>query len=650
MDFFEQQDRARRNTLLLTFFFAAAVVMIILAVYAALAGIYLSQSKPLPPGAGWAENLARLWNADLFIWTVIGTLAVIGTGTVYKISSLAAGGEAVARMFQAQPVSPETADPAERRLLNVVEEIAIASGVPVPRVFLLNDSSINAFAAGFSISDAVIGVTRGCMTLLTRDELQGVIAHEFSHILNGDMRLNLRLMGVLHGILLISLIGWWIFRVSFRTSGGQGARGGKKGGGAVFIVLTGLMLMVIGYIGVFFARIIKSAVSRQREFLSDASAVQFTRNPGGIAGALKKIGGLPAGGLIANPNTEAASHLLFADGLQRHFFNLMSTHPPLDERIRRIDPTFKGEFQAVQAQAFQPEPELASGFASAAAPHPPAADVIPGAPPDNPFERIGRMDSGNLSRAPRLLALLPPAVRAGARSPGGARAVLMAMLMSSDPETRRKQMDCIRASDRALAEGASALLPQVELMPPELFALVTDISAASLRCLSRSEMADFAQILRKVVEMDGTITLFEFMVQAIVTGRMKSWAGRMRDSLFASSSTSASWPAMAVVISTLAYYGAASDSEAAAAFDCGAARLSPGREASILPKERCGLRQVEQALLDLKSIAPVLKKRFLSACLACVEHNGKVNRSEAELLRAVAGALDCPVAPVMPTV
>ncbi len=241
---------------------------------------------------------------------------------------------------------PDSTDPDERRLLNVVEEMAIASGLPVPPVYLLeNEPGINAFAAGHTPGDAVIAVTSGTLRRLSRDELQGVIGHEFSHILNGDMRLNIRLMGVLFGILVIGIVGWIIFRSSFgsptRCPDDDDDRKGFNP-----IPLIGLALYVIGYVGVFFGNLIKAAVSRQREFLADASAVQFTRNPDGLAGALKKIGALAEGSQIQDPHAEEASHLFFgkAVGGLDHFFGLLASHPPLVERIRRIDPSFTGDF------------------------------------------------------------------------------------------------------------------------------------------------------------------------------------------------------------------------------------------------------------------------------------------------------------------
>jgi Zn-dependent protease with chaperone function len=323
MNFFEHQDRARRNTKWLVVYFIAAVALMIAAIYAVFAAAFLR-------GGG------SFWHTELFAGVALGTVFVILCGSLTKTLALRQGGSAVASMLGGRPINTNTTDPDERKLLNVVEEVAIASGISVPTVYLLpEEEGINAFAAGRSPADAVIGVTRGCMTLLTREELQGVIAHEFSHVLNGDMRLNVRLIGLVFGIFCLSQIGRILIRTSGRRSGGS-----KKGGNP--LPLIGIALMIIGAIGVFFGRLIKSAVSRQREFLADAAAVQFTRNPAGLAGALKKIGGLLHGSRIDNAHAEEASHLFFSNALASSWSSLMATHPPLAERIKRLDPSSMG--------------------------------------------------------------------------------------------------------------------------------------------------------------------------------------------------------------------------------------------------------------------------------------------------------------------
>ena len=298
------------------------------------------ERSPAPPHRG-------IWRPELFLGIAAGTLLVVALGSLYKIAELSAGGETVALMMGGRAVDPQTTDLAERRLLNVVEEMALASGIPVPPVFVLeNEPSINAFAAGHQPGDAVVAVSAGALRYLSREELQGVMGHEFSHILNGDMRLNLRLIGVVNGILVLAILGYYILRFG----GLSGRRSDKDSSGAAIFFL-GLALVILGYLGVFFGNLIKAAISRQREFLADASSVQFTRYPGGIAGALKKIGGLDEGSRIRDAHASEISHMFFGDAFAGSFFRLFATHPPLDERIRALEPNFDGVFPPVEPVA-----------------------------------------------------------------------------------------------------------------------------------------------------------------------------------------------------------------------------------------------------------------------------------------------------------
>jgi len=651
MDFFEHQDRARRNTFLLTLLFIAAVVLIVIAVYFVVLYLFSLQPQSGPQDA-FSSKPVQFWDPVLFAWTAIATLLIISLGTAYKISSLAAGGRAVANIFGAKPIDPDTADPAERRLLNVVEEIAIASGLPIPAVYVLEEQGINAFAAGFSPGDAIIGVTQGCLNLLSRDELQAVVAHEFSHVLYGDMRLNLKLMGILHGILVISLIGYFILRISGQPSSSRmsGAARRKEGNTLVFILL-GLALMIIGYIGVFFARLIKSAVSRQREFLADAASVQFTRNPNAMAGALKKIGGFFLGGQIKHPNAEEASHLFFADGLRHSFFNFMSTHPPLLERIRRIEPDFDGVFEeAVATSVQEPGPSREgpgwtwgqSQFITAEQPHALKITIAT----DQMSKLVGRPNADHLNQISRWLATLPADIRSAARQPAGAQALIFAMLISRDDKIRTSQMQFLQSElDRQTYAGISELMTVVENIPPEWSLPIADLAMATLKSLPKSELIVFRDRLKTVVEADGAITLFEYMIESMICGQIKSWTTRVKSSLFSFSDERRFLPAMSVILSTLAYYGNSADADADAACQAGSKKLAAGESFEILPREKCGLPQIDKALTVLTRAAPQIKKSFLNACSECIAHDGKTSVSEAELLRAISSVLDCPIPP-----
>ena len=366
MNFFDYQDRARKWTRLLVVLYALAVLLTILSVYAVVI-IVFHAAAPAVVNVTSPHHLLSAdpvmvfpddrnisywgwWEPGWFLWSALLTALVLLSGTVYKVVELAGGGAVVARLMGGSPVELQTAEPGEQRLRNVVEEMAIASGTPVPELYVLPDESINAFAAGHTTHDAAIAVTRGALRVLTRDELQGVIAHEFSHILNCDMRLNIRLMGLLNGLLLIALSGYYLMRFS----GNAMPRRGKGAGAVALLALFGLLIMVVGYIGVFFANLIKAAIGREREYLADASAVQFTRNPAGLAGALKKIAALSEGSMIESPAAAQTSHFFIAEPGVSSWLNFLATHPPLEDRIRRLDPAFTGDLQAVDQRLLAP--------------------------------------------------------------------------------------------------------------------------------------------------------------------------------------------------------------------------------------------------------------------------------------------------------
>ena len=462
MDFFERQDQARRNTKLLVVYFVLGVATLIVAVYAAALGIFTGLSSHHRTGYGEEVQLV-LWNPQLFLVAAGGTLAVIVLGSGFKTLELAQGGSTVATMLGGRLVAPTTTDPDERKLRNVVEEMAIAAGVPVPQVYLLpGEQGINAFAAGHSTSDAVVAVTAGAVRMLTRDELQGVIGHEFSHILNGDMRLNLRLMGIIFGILCLTVIGRVLLYTRSRSDKDKNP-----------LPLLGLALIVIGWIGMAFGRLIQAAVSRQREFLADASSVQFTRNPAGLAGALKKIGGLDLGSKLQAAHAEEASHMFFGNGMGESFFHLMDTHPPLAERIRAIDPAFDGSFPPVSIAAEEraaprvapaqrsplpfPFPGMPRGQGGLAGLAPPiiAAQTV--------MASTGSPTPAHLRYAEGLRVSIPANLQTAAQEGLGASTVIYALLLSDDETVRRKQLEELAsATSPAVCQETLRVLPDVQ--------------------------------------------------------------------------------------------------------------------------------------------------------------------------------------------
>ncbi len=620
-------------------YFLLAVVLIILAVYVAvwliLGGVGMKTGAGTP----------RLWTPDLFLGVAGGTLAIVAMGTLYKLLELRAGGEVVAHMLGGTLVARGTQDFRQRQLLNVVEEMAIASGVPVPPVYVLEQASaINAFAAGHSPADAVVGVTRGCLERLTRDELQGVIAHEFSHILNGDMRLNLRLIGVLHGILVIALLGQVLLRSVMYSSGRSSSRRGKDNGAKMLIPLLGVALIIIGYVGVFFARLIQSAVSREREYLADASAVQFTRNPAGLAGALKRIATLASGSRIDEPKAAEASHLFFGNAAASSWFGWLATHPPLTERIRRLDPSFVGELAASPASA---PPATALPVAAFAGGTAGGRDRVPALEPAALMAQVGAPTNAHLDFAARLRAGLPPALTAAVTEPFGAQAVIFGLLLDASPAVRQAQMAVLSAAVPEATRGLVlrlradlAALPVSHRMP------LLDLALPALQQQSLQQLAQFQDTVHRLVAADQEVSLFEYTLQCVLLHRIRSWHEPERQTRVEYYALPPLAEDCRVLLSTLAHLGGG-HLPAEQVFARACATLGSVGARGPIPADQCSLAAVDTALGRLGRLAAPLKRRVLSACVETILADRQVTVDEAELLRAVAAALDCPMPPLL---
>ena len=649
MDFFERQEKARRNTKLLVVYFLAGVTMLILVIYLVVVTAFTAAGgrhrgrnyNSYNYDTQLEANSHPLWNPKLFLGVAIGTLAVIGIGSGFKTMELAQGGSALSSMMGGRLLNPSSTDLDERKLLNVVEEMALASGVPVPQVYVMdNEEGINAFAAGHTTSDATITVTRGCMRLLTRDELQGVIAHEFSHILNGDMRLNLRLLGIIFGILCLAVIG----RVLLYTRSGSRDRNA--------LPLFGLALLAIGYVGVFFGRLIQAAVSRQREFLADASAVQFTRNPLGIAGALKKIGGLGEdGSRVHAAHSEEVSHMFFGNGMPTPFFGLLATHPPLEERIRAIDPNFDGKFTPTRYAPEEESPSRATRSTAAAPRTTPIPPVIPVAMAAV-MPNLGTPNTAHLHYAVEMRNSFPPALKDAAREAMGASALVYRLLLSTDPAMREKQLGLLaQNTSGAVRQETERLLPQIDPVATNAKLPLVDLALPGLRQLSPAQYQQFTKATQALIEADGEIDLFEYVLQKIVLRHLDTQFNGARKAVVQYYALKPLAADCSVLLSALAHVGSENPAQCEAAFQKGAQDLSAIAQArlSYVGSEECDLSHVDAALNRLNQAVPQIKKVVLNACVQVVAADGVIQEMEAELLRAIADALDCPMPPFLQT-
>jgi Zn-dependent protease with chaperone function/uncharacterized tellurite resistance protein B-like protein len=627
MDFFTAQDHARRNTGRLVFFFLLAVLsLIILTNLLVMVTLGYFNSGSLEAGS----PLPFDW--QLFCGIGGAVLLVVAGGTLYKISALSRGGDAVAAMFGAEPIFADDADLDHQKVVHVVEEMAIASGTPVPQVYLLKESGINAFAAGFSTSDAIIAVTNGAIRSLNREQLQGVIAHEFSHILNGDMRLNIRLIGILHGILLIGLIGYQILR----GSGNSGSS--RKGSGGA--VLLGLGLIIIGYTGTFFGKLIKAAVSRQREFLADAAAVQFTRNPDGIGGALLQIGANQNGSLLTNPKSEELSHAFFSQGVAVTLESLFATHPPLDERIRRILPGWDGQFpkgitpEKVEKPPPAPVPDL-------------TAETAAGLTGGEVIGHIGRPTMAHLGQARQILLDIPGVLQKAARDPFASRALLIYLVLDPDQEIQTRQLEQLKtAADRGVYAETRRLIRMGGSVQRELRLPLVELTLPTLRRLSKEQSQLFLESLNALIRADGKITLFEWCLLKIVVQHLKEVFEKPEGAGQAISDLAQVTGDCMVVISTLVNATRHVGLKAAEVFAAAAKELGQP-DSTPTPPDQLSLNALDRSLKVLQRLKPQPKAQLIKACIACVVADGQVDPVEAELLRGIAATMSVPMPPLV---
>ena len=646
MNFFEAQDRARRSTLWLVLLFGIAVISLILLTNLLVLYVLAYQQSGFISADGASVFAQFRWNT--FILVALAVVILVAGGSIFKILQLAGGGRVVAESLGGQVLTQNSQDAMHRKVLNVVEEMAIASGLPVPSVYLLDEPGINAFAAGWTSGDAVIGITQGAVTYLSREELQGVIAHEFSHILNGDMRLNVRLTGVLHGILLLGLTGYYLMRSLGHVRSSRDKDGASMGA-ALFALALGLT--VIGYVGTFFGGWIKASVSRQREYLADSSAVQFTRSREGIAGALKKIGGFHAGSRLQNPGAGEFSHGYFAQGVSTFMTSLFATHPPLKTRILRIDPRWKGNFTTPQPLIPTPaadikntgtrdesaRPAIAASLVAA------AADALEG------IERIGKISDAQLGYAHELLMAIPAALKAETQDTYGVRALIYAMVVHADSEIQKRQWDLLLGQDDpGVYRKTELLFPLVVALDRRLRLPLIDLSMPALRELTRPQYDLFKDNLLALMRADNKISLGEWVLQRVLLQHLDETHG-LRQRPHAKYSVLGDVKTESELLLSLVAYAEHGDNDAAAAraFEAGRVAIGAGALQRIARKDM-SLHNLDAAVDKLEQVKPLLKPRLLKAFAACISADGRVTVDGIELLRALASSLDCPMPPVMP--
>ena len=654
MNFFEAQESARRSTTLLVFLFVLAIAsLLVLSNLIVFQFVYFQEFGRLT--ASLSQNLNWFLIRDLSVLVSAAIIVFICLGSLYKLAVLSSGGSAIAISLGGVIVPRSSANPLHKKILNIVEEMAIASGTPVPQVYMLNEPGINAFAAGWKSANAVIGITRGALERLSRDELQGVIAHEFSHILNGDMRLNIRLIATLHGILMIGMLGRIILR-SMRYV--RSSRNSKDGRAVLIIFAAAATLMIIGYTGTFFGNWIKSLISRQREYLADASAVQFTRSSEGIANALKKIGGAIPGSALSAVAVDEYSHAYFARGDNSLNWLTFSTHPPLKTRILRIQPDWDGkylfddrkpvresyaeaELETIKQQEKQDRQQRAKNIAYVLGGGIAADEVL------SSLDTIGVISQQQIDAAHEWHRSLPQLVLEHAENPYGAQALVLALLLHEKPEIVSKQYVVLNKIIGELhtqnvhqVQQAVAGLDRAQALP------LIDLTLPTLREMTVAQYRRFRLCLQQLVHADGRVDLREWIIQRVVSQHLDEQYALRKKPVAKYFVLGSAKQASEIMLSMLAYLEHRDEAAALRAF-AGAKRAIGAGALQLLPKSKVSIAVLDMAMDDLMLLKPPLKKRFLQACVSCIAHDGKVTLQAYELTRAIASCMDCPMPPVL---
>ena len=634
MDFFAQQARVRGSSRRMVLLFALAVVAIVVTIDMV---VWVLMGRHGLTHTGWASR-------RLLPLTTIGVLLVIGGCAMYRIASLSSGGKAVAQGMGGVPVPPDTREPQLRLLRNVIEEVAIASGTPVPDIYLMQDEpGINAFAAGYSVSDAAICVTQGCLDNLTRDELQGVIAHEFSHVLNGDMRLNIRLIGLLFGIMALAVIGRQLLNFG-------GVRFSRRSSNDGWVWMIGLALLGVGYIGYFFGRLIQSSVARSRESLADASAVQFTRQTHGIAGALKKIAALGDGSRLLAANRHEVAHMLFGDSDAPGFLDsLYATHPPLMSRIRSLDPAFREtelesifsqmqEAEAARAEALAHEPEVPVAAADAAT-STSTLGVAAATPARAGLHRNGAIDGGAaVVAAPATSAALIQATK----QPESALALMFAVILSPDAAlagTQRRSIAGAFGDDMQYA--AAALAEQVKGLAPGKRMSLLALSFPVLKQLPEGRLQTFLSTLETVTRANGHVGLEDYCLARLLRLQLSEALHPRSAPVDGQRKLPACADSASFVIAIVALHGSSDDAAARRAWLLAMADAFPGNAQAWLAPPLDWQRPLDRALDDLDGLMPAAKEILIQSLVRAIRADDTITAQELALLRVICASLHC---------
>ncbi len=632
MSFFENQDSARKRAKWLIVAYILAVIILVAAVNAVI----------FAPLAYYTDSgIMELFSERTFLAVSVSaiTLLIIGSGSSYKISKISKKETYTASLFGGRYVDPSTENFKERVLFNVIEEISIASGVPLPFVYLLdNEESINAFSMGSYPGICVIGVTRGCLKHLNRDELQSVIAHEFSHIANGDTRLDCMLLGLLHGILVVALVGY--FLVLGRTRSGKAIYlGNRRNRPPLHFLPLGIALMVVGYLGVFLAKIIKKAIMRQQEYLADAQAVQFTRNPEALTSVFRKLMSRFPGSYINNLYAHEANHMFLAECLPRRLKGSFGMHPSLENRIKRVGISSgdsseeKKTLRDKNKRGSKEEGEKPESRINA----------------EKLAASVGTIEAAGLNYARSMFEIIPNYVLNNVHEISGAESIIYVMLFSASSDIKKKQLKHIKENvDLKIFNNVKKLDYDAVSLPSRFRLPLIDISVATLKGMDRDNYIRFSENIRFLIRANKKISLFEYAVYSMIKRHLKPAFAKTKKTAVRYKNIKPLIPQCRILLSSLAHYGEENQKNKEKSYKSAFEKLGVDNYPEMFPEKKRGFKEIDKALKELDEAVPQVKKNIIKAAAVCVSADGWITVSQSELLRVIADAIGCPVPPLFP--
>jgi len=636
MDFYKEQENSKKKSALLLLIFIISICVVVFFVgmffIAIDVFVYEEGTKSFNLTPSYILQNARL---NVIISSFLSIFIVIVYGASKKFDELERGGYVIANELGGRLLFGESASSKEKTLINVADEMSLAAGVGSVPIYIIENKHINAFVAGTTYDNAVLSVTRGAVELLNRDELQGVIAHEFSHIFNGDMKLNNFASGCISGILYIFIIGTELFFPLQFTATKHFSGITPKDVLRIFVypltMSAGIALMLLGVVGVACAAFMQFALNRQREYLADASAVQFTRYPQGIANALKKIG--MYGDTLNNLRAGCYEHIFFSS----------HSSPSVGKRIKKIEPHWDGEF--IETRDKQDE------IFSRKKIHPLTMSIkaLTVAHILGQITNSGVINDRALKHAKEVLNSIPDNVKQNAQNPLGAEFIIYTLLLDKNHESRKLQ--CIAIAGKLFKDlkhqdtAVKMLMDMYEsigFLEPVAYLDIIHICASTLKNISANQYAVFRKQVNELILHDEHVSVFEWCVRYIVLYPLDMAFGLRKTPLDIHTHIGALKNELEILLSALSYIQFKDDANGRDIFE--RVKKQGGITAlKYIPYSEFSPERFEKVVDEIQNSKPMVRRKILELCIFALNGDGEINNRDIAVIHALGEVLHLPL-------